>query len=125
MLANEIRQSILQLSAAGQSYSEIAKELSLSRNTVKSICQRNKNTSEVFCKYCGKSMKQRKGRKQKNFCSDKCRANWWYETQKKTQSIELICENCGDKFISYGNPNKHYCSRKCYCEHVKQEKNHE
>lgn len=125
MLTKEQKNSILHLADSGLSYTQIAEKLNLSRNTVKSICFRNKNTSmEDVCKYCGKSIDQQNGKKQKVFCSHECSVKWWNE-HNKAQPFNVECVNCGEKFISYGNPNKHYCSRKCYCEHAKQEKNHE
>ena len=35
------------------------------------------------------------------------------EATRKTP-IELTCEYCHEKFISYGNPNRKYCSHDCY-----------
>ena len=62
---------ILELRAKGLVYREIAEQLGMSVNTVKSICNRNKGV----CKNCGTALV---GRKEKIFCSGKCRLQWWY-----------------------------------------------
>lgn len=69
----------------GVGYKQIAKELEMSPNSVKSYCRRNKlsnedlkrNDGESSCEQCGTIIHQVKGRKRKRFCSDKCRNQWW------------------------------------------------
>ena len=77
---------------AGRSYTEIAAELGISKNTIKTFCRRNGLTSEVesmpiettpvattdrLCPHCGKPVIQLEGRKEKKFCSDTCRNRRW------------------------------------------------
>ena len=76
------------LRQAGRSYAEIAGELGISKNTVKTFCRRNGLTVEAenvpvtetsdqlegrLCPTCGKQVIQTQGRKEKKFCSDTCR----------------------------------------------------
>ena len=69
----------------GMPYSEIAKALSLSVNTVKSYCKRHdmggrrKKSADniLLCKQCGVGIPQVPKRKAKQFCSDQCRMMWW------------------------------------------------
>ena len=58
--------------------SAIARELGLSVNTVKSYIRRHPELPNIRqCLYCGNSVAQHKGRKQKKFCSDRCRITYW------------------------------------------------
>ena len=107
----------------GYSSSTIAKVLGMSRNTVKSFLRRNSDTSgERVCLNCGKPVKQRQGRKEKKFCSDKCRMAWWNNHQDcvaKQAYYTLTCQHCGKEFEVYGNRNRKYCDRECYLAHRK------
>lgn len=102
---------------AGMGYKQIAKELDLSANSVKSYCRRNGLGSEALeqslpesaCVNCGKSIEQKK---KKRFCPDKCRNQWWnsHLNQVKRKAIyEYICPVCGKSFSVYGN-----AKRSCY-----------
>ena len=82
-MTDEQKEIIHNLREQGVGYRKIAKVLGLSDNTVKSYCQRKglggmkKTTVRVddihVCKFCGKEVKQTPGRKEKKFCSDRCR----------------------------------------------------
>lgn len=63
----------------GMTFSEIANQLQLSINTVKSFYRRNAKTKSQFetCMHCGKPIVQTEHKRQKKFCSDKCRNAWW------------------------------------------------
>ena len=113
----------------GMSYKKIADTLSVSINTVKTFCKRNglggvrttvTVTDEVMvkaCECCGKPVSQNPGRKQKRFCSDSCRNQWWnthLKDQNRKANYECVCECCGKTFSSYGNKNRKYCSHSCY-----------
>lgn len=111
------KEHIRLLRSHGWSYGEIADELSMSRNTVKSYCRRlglpTAATHEdvVFCRECGVLVPQRKGRKKKNFCSTHCRNTWWNHHRKGPREVE--CVHCHKHFMTYGK-NRKYCSRECY-----------
>ncbi len=129
---NDIQKSqIINMRAAGIGYKRIAKELDVSENTIKSFCRRNnlaknnnitpvempKYTSNVICKNCGKVVLQNDKRKKKQFCSDKCRMNWWnsHREQVKHKSVDIrICPGCHKEFKVYGKSDRKYCSHACY-----------
>lgn len=115
----------------GMSYKEIARELSVSINTIKTYCKRNglggvrtgnapaakEKMMVTACEYCGKPVSQNKGRKQKRFCSDSCRNQWWnthMDSVERKANYECVCEYCGKTFLSYGNKSRKYCSHSCY-----------
>lgn len=109
-----------QLILDGFSNNEISKELNISTNTIKSRRAKLKSSSynTRVCIQCGKLFPESSKGRHKNFCSDKCRFIYW-NVRKRGIEIIRICENCGKQFVSKGNPNKRYCSRKCYCEKVR------
>jgi endogenous inhibitor of DNA gyrase (YacG/DUF329 family) len=60
---------------------------------------------------------QNSGRKEKKFCSDKCRMTWWnrhLDKVKRKAVYEYICPHCGKPFTVYGNSHRKYCSHECY-----------
>ena len=69
------------------------------------------------CRWCGKSVAQTPGRKEKLFCSEPCRVKWWNRNRHSSQCktcLQLVCPTCHKPFSSYGNPNRKYCSQSCY-----------
>lgn len=109
----------------GVGYKQIAKELEMSPNSVKSYCRRNKLSNEDLkkedgassCEQCGKVIYQVKGRKHKRFCSDKCRNQWWnshLDQVKRKAVYEFDCPVCGKTFSVYGNTKRKYCCHVCY-----------
>ncbi len=131
MTINE-RNEITRLRKAGKSINEIADELNMSRNTVKSFCRRNnmtgpsekkpeiilpKNEETKLCLYCGKPLVHIPGRRRKKFCNDSCRNHYWnihVGDVKRKAMYEYTCPACGNTFYAYGNQNRKYCSHKCY-----------
>lgn len=125
---NDIQKTqIASMRAKGTGYKSIAKELGISENTVKSYCRRNNLTrtneikvisdSEVHCKNCGAVVPQNDKRKEKQFCSDKCRMAWWNSHRDKVKHKKVTvkkCPHCHKEFEVYGNSNKKYCSHDCY-----------
>ena len=108
----------------GKSYAEIADWLGLSKNTIKSYCQRNnlhqtKKTNEscTYCKQCGQEMEIIAGRKLKKFCSNKCRTTWWVANPgqlNRKATYDFICSHCGASFTAYGNKGRKFCGHACY-----------
>lgn len=125
---------IIQMRKDGLGYGKIAQELGISRNTIKSFCQRNELTggastmpeititdvlAEKPCLNCGQPVRQNPGRKEKKFCCDACRNKWWnsHLSQVKRKAMyEFVCPACGKPFTAYGNRNRKYCSHECYIE---------
>ena len=110
------KQHIAALRTAGISYGAIAEELNLSKNTVKSYCQRS-GIAEIRCKHCHKLLVQTEGHKKKKFCSAECRVAWWKSNPTvldKKAVYDFICAACGKDFTAYGNKNRKYCSHACY-----------
>ena len=123
------RLKIRNLREAGLGYKKIAEQMQLSENTVKTYCRRHglggnmasqiptQSTEAHVCLCCGAAVKQNPGRKEKKFCSDKCRRQWWKEHDyciDRKAYYTLTCYECGNKFKSYGNKNRKYCSHNCY-----------
>jgi endogenous inhibitor of DNA gyrase (YacG/DUF329 family) len=131
-LTTEQKEMINGMRSEGHSYSQIAVYLDISENTVKSFCRRNNLQSKalvvsfkeditkvdnVACKNCGKPLKQKPKQKQKKFCSDKCRFEWWSnnkESLNKKAMYNIRCCYCGNEFESYGNKNRKYCKHSCF-----------
>lgn len=115
---------VRELREEGLSYTEIAKRMDISKNTIKSFCRRNgitetkKDKGDLsVCEFCRKPTPQPVGRKKKRFCSDSCRNKWWNshmdEVDRKA-SYECVCRYCDKTFFPYGNKNRKYCSHQCY-----------
>lgn len=114
------KDAILALRQQGRSYQEIAGQLDLSPNTVKSVCRRSGTNAPKpemstldSCKNCGATLPQNAGGRKRAFCCDKCRYTWWNRS-RRTQPYRLICCRCGKPFISYGNRKRKFCGRECY-----------
>ena len=132
-MTKEQKLQIAKLRAEGYGYIRVAQVLGISENTVKSFCRRNNLTGKAtaekpkmqvqvangmdFCKQCGVSVEQNPGRKEKKFCSDKCRMEWWnknlYKVKRKAV-YEFTCIHCKTQFKVYGNSRRKYCSHECY-----------
>lgn len=118
------KETIAMLRQNGSAYKEIAEQLDLSVNTVKSYCQRHDlqalvNTRKKIrlCLQCHTEIPQKPHRKAKKFCCDKCRQLWWAEHSSlihRNSQIELVCLICGKKFLAYPSKHRKYCSRLCY-----------
>lgn len=127
-MTDQQKTQTIRLRGEGFGYSKIAVMLGLSDNTIKSFCRRNGLTGMVgyqrkgskqehFCPTCGLPVKQNPGRKEKKFCSDRCRNRWWnthLDQVNRKALYEYECVYCGKPFVAYGNANRKYCSHECY-----------
>ncbi|MPM07614.1 hypothetical protein SDC9_53920 [bioreactor metagenome] len=120
-MTNAQKSMIAEMRRQGCSYAKIAQSLSISENTIKTFCRRNRLAKDraantPVCKQCGCSIEVKDKRKPRQFCSDKCRAAWWYANHKSPSKTEysLICANCGQPFVSIGSKGRKYCSHRCY-----------
>ena len=116
---------IERLRRSGASYNKISTTLNLSKNTIKSYCQRNNLGGAISndskqndsCRNCGQLLGNGQGIKQKRFCSNKCRMSWWKqhpENINRKAVYSFNCVNCGAEFTAYGNGSRKYCSHGCY-----------
>lgn len=119
------KELIRELRARGVSYKGISQTTGVSVGTIKAFCSRNAvavvsdNENEHKCLCCGKPVEQNPGRKEKKFCSDRCRNTWWNRNLDKVNrkaNYKIICDCCKKEFISYGNAGRKYCSHECYVE---------
>lgn len=120
------KRTITRLREGGKSYAEIAENLHISVNTVKSFCLRNnvktlqalRNEADPNrCMQCHHPLEQQPGHKRKRFCSDRCRLTWWnqHRAQMNRKScVEKACSFCGSTFASYPPEKRKYCSHACY-----------
>ena len=121
------KKEIGNLREAGYGYKKIAEQMGLSENTVKTYCRRhglggNRATkvnaeNKGVCLSCGLLVEQKPGRKEKKFCSDKCRNKWWnahLDLVKRKAVYEYECPHCKKTFTAYGNAHRKYCSHECY-----------
>lgn len=122
------REKTIEMRNAGCGYSEIAKELSISRDTIKTFCRRKniedgcsdkveKKENAACCSECGKPLVSTPGKKPKRFCNSVCRQKWWNAHQNlpgRKAIYEYVCPVCGKPFTAYGNSRRKYCSHDCY-----------
>lgn len=116
-----LKSRVLELRRRGHSYGEISSETGLSRNTVKSWCQREGITPQVGevpltqCVQCQVVLERpRWGRR---FCSGECRLAWWHANPDRLNRKAIYthtCHACGTGFEAYGNKSRKYCSHACY-----------
>lgn len=122
---------IKELREKGLGYQAIANQLGISRDSVRYFCRTNDlagkksdrkprvNKKGVFCLFCNAPITQTDGKRQKQFCSDKCRVSWWNNRYKETGNaskgkVKTKCKNCGKHFYSYPSKNRKFCSIDCY-----------
>ena len=120
------REEIRRFRLAGKSYTQISDILGLSRNTVKSVCQRNDfypsegvgaTADSEHCRNCDESIPQIVGRKRRRFCCDACRRMWWSAHRSaaiKKTAVTILCAFCGHNFEDYPNNRRKFCCHACY-----------
>lgn len=108
---------------------EIARLLNVSANTVKSYLQRNRvlveaaptvqvvpervRVQQECCRQCGTPLVQTGRSREKQFCSDKCRLQWWHAHRGSSKrAVEHICPECNRVFST--DRTQKYCSHECY-----------
>lgn len=122
------KEQTIRLRSEGFGYKKISEMLDLSDNTIKSFCRRmgltgasgfeqRDSEQECFCKNCGLPIKQSVGKKERKFCSDRCRMSWWnshLDLVKRKAVYDFKCQYCHKPFTAYGNSKRKYCSHECY-----------
>ena len=120
-MTNGEKMLIIQQRRLGLGYTEIARSLGMSVNTVKSYCQRKgiKPVGKTVvlekdnCRQCGSVLEHTPGRKKKQFCSDACRMHWWHEHREMSKTARgAKCAACGREFVT--DHTQKYCSHACY-----------
>lgn len=78
-MTEEEKTKIHKLREQGLGYKRIAAELGMKLSSVQSFIKRNTAGNLLIgtCKECGAQIKSTKGKKRKEFCSDRCRMRWW------------------------------------------------
>lgn len=120
-MRNEDCLRIEELQREGHGYKKIAVLLGLPVNTVKSYIRRHPVAAPAAvpakgCLNCGSPIVQSAHRKEKKFCSDRCRMAWWNahpERVNRKAFYAATCAFCGREFEAYGNRDRKYCSRSC------------
>ena len=104
-------------------YTQIAKEVGLTVNTVKMYCYRNGLNTEALiknaalCKNCGKVITEKSKTRPRVFCSEECKRAWWNAHRKERKNdniVEYACTTCGKHFFDYAHSNRKFCSLACY-----------
>ena len=120
-MTTEQKDRIAEMRRQGCTYAKIAETLSISENTIKTYCRRTRLNEDnvkaaLVCKLCGNPIEVKDKHRARQFCSDKCRAAWWYANRgnKPRTEYHLTCANCGKPFVSAGNKARKYCSHQCY-----------
>ena len=118
------KEAVMRMRSNGLGYTEIARLLGLSVNTLKSfgrrydvpspdILPRKDSHSISDCKQCGAALTQTPKHRQKSFCSDRCRYAWWEQNRALAKNAKpTLCLSCGKPFFSR-KPRK-YCNHNCY-----------
>lgn len=107
---------IIRLRRNGESLKDIATSLDMPLGSVKSFVARNNihPYTEGYCKYCGAEVTSLEHKKEKKFCSDKCRMLWWKRNATRNYTYTFTCKHCNKVFIKHRNDHPRYCSHACY-----------
>ena len=109
------KQQIVEMRKKGFGYTAIANELGTTKDCVRMICRRLKiagkasESTNCFCRNCGKRINENHLERTKIFCSNKCRMSWW---NKHRKTKPAICECCGKPYDAYTDTR--FCSHECY-----------
>lgn len=118
MTDNE-KSAIQKLRRDGLGYKKIAFMLGAPVNGVKTYCRRHpieENMQVAFCLMCGAELKHTPHKRERKFCSDKCRMAWWSahpELIQRKNLQEYVCPYCGIQFSGH-KKRRVYCSRAYY-----------
>lgn len=121
-LVSGLKERVLRMRTRGSSYGQIAVQLGVSRNTVKSLCRRAQTSptrqADFKCGNCGVFIGSVKTGQR--FCSSTCRLAWWHDHPEqllRLATYSFTCAGCGKPFSAYGNKNRKYCTHNCYIRH--------
>lgn len=116
-MTNTEKTKIRKLREQGFGYKKISAQTGIPLNTVKSFCKRDTGKDEKsVCLFCGTGLKLTPHKREKKFCSDKCRYAWWSKNRDKRCSrapYRHECAQCGAVFYT-DRTNSRYCCASCY-----------
>ena len=124
-MTQEQKNTIIKMRNQGHSYAIIGDVLGISKNTVKTFCNRNglggnlsikKDSTDNKCKYCGAELEHTEGHRKKRFCNKKCSNAWWNAQTEKTAANmkSFVCPGCGKTFVASTKKRRKYCTFDCY-----------
>jgi len=118
-MTNREKHQIDIMRRGGYSYADIADELGVPMNTVKSYCRRSQGQQVAgdLCRNCGRPLVQNPHARQKHFCSNHCRQLWWNSNRDQVNHRDrrtMECAYCGRAFSVHGKRQRKYCSQGCY-----------
>lgn len=92
-MTNEHKDKISEMRRQGCTYASISETLSVSENTIKTYCRRSRLAKDTLkatpvCKQCGRPIEINDKCKARQFCTDKCRAAWWYANRSGKSRTE-------------------------------------
>ena len=116
-MTKEVQDTIRRLRKQGAAYKKISELTGVSMNTISSWCRRHPvDEKESRCLFCGAHIEQTPHRKEKRFCCDACRFQWWKshpEARVSRKPYSHTCAFCGAAFFS-SRPESKYCGRACF-----------
>lgn len=116
-MTNYEKEKIKELRLRGLGYGKISEILKLSKSTISSYCK-SLDSELSQCLFCNAKIKQTRGHRQKKYCSNKCRSDYWKlhkDDIKRTPSFEVQCATCHKTFLTYKSLHHKYCSWDCFC----------
>lgn len=115
-------EKIIELRKSGLGYQAIAKEIGVSRDSVRSFCKNHNIEPETIarddkryqgcCPNCHKRLQKQKSGRPRKFCSKECQVAYWNTYGKgaeRATEFTAKCKYCGREFSTYVNQNKKYC----------------
>lgn len=115
-MTEQEKQEIVKLRSVGFGYGKISQILNISKSTISSFCK-SLDTKSSYCLMCNSKLKQTKGHRQRKFCSDKCRLEYWKLHKKEINrkpNHTVECFYCHKKFITFKSLNRKFCSWDCF-----------
>lgn len=128
-MTEEQKKKIIELRKTGLGYKRIAKQLNITRDSVRGYCRRNEPFGEYvppkkkkenktnkkekrLCLNCNKEIIQIGRGSKRKYCCNKCRDEYIYKNGNR-KTYKIRCEYCEKEFKSYSVKRK-YCSHNCY-----------
>lgn len=106
------KEKIIALRTEGLSVQAISDKLMIPTGTIKSYLARRNPAPR--CAYCNQVIPREQHRKNKRFCSDRCRNAWWRNNCNVSKTaVKVVCPVCGTAFTSFPSKHQTYCSKAC------------